>query len=119
MEPSSGAGKAGENPQIQQVQQFRKSAELFRSALEEYHETDPKNTQKLQEFKSVMDKAMRIMSETAQEACRSKKLQSAKKRLDKDYQKFHQDFESKDPVELNQDYQVLEKDIKNLEEHLQ
>jgi|GEM_PF-1913323 len=110
---------SGENtPRQQYINEFKKSATLFENALKEYQQTSPEDVKKRQEFKTVMDKALHVMSETAMETCRKGAQAKCEKKLEDDYQKFQTDYDSKNNEALEKDYQQLLKDIHDLKNSL-
>ncbi|HSW87115.1 MAG TPA: hypothetical protein VLG49_06420 [Rhabdochlamydiaceae bacterium] len=85
-------------------QEFARSVDLFQKSLQEYEKTE--EFHKKAKFKDVMDKALQIMNETAK-ACLSKKAQSEKTQLEKDYQNFIQHDNPETYDKLNEDIDHL------------
>lgn len=67
-------------------QEYKHGAQLFQKALEQYSKSD--NGYQQQEFMGVMDKAMRILNETAAELNR-KALLDQNAKIEKDYAAFN------------------------------
>lgn len=74
-------------------QEYQHSADLFKRALDQYNTAQ--NPYQKNEFKSVMDKAMEVLSETAQQLMRQELLKQ-NDQISKDYAAFqdHPDAET-------------------------
>ena len=68
-------------------QEYKHSVDLFQRALEQYQKSD--NQFQQAEFKSVMDKAMNILQETASELARDE-LAKQNNKIAQDYSDFQQ-----------------------------
>ena len=58
-------------------QEFKHAADLFQRSLDQYAKSD--NPYQKEEFKEVMDKAMRVLNETAQELMKNELLKQNEK----------------------------------------
>ena len=67
-------------------QEYKHGAQLFQKALQQYIKSD--NPYQQEEFHQVMDKAMRVLNETAGELNR-KALLDQNARIEKDYAAFN------------------------------
>lgn len=106
-------------PEKHQLEQFKKGAQLFEEALQEFQASDVKETEKRQKFKGLMQEAACVMSETAAEACKEKQsLQKAEKQLEKDFQDFHENFSKKYCEGLIKNCEALQKDIRHIQQEL-
>lgn len=86
-EASGAAGPLGPRERKMYEQEYKHGVDLFQRALTEYQ----KSTNQFQqaEFKSVMDKAMNVLNETASELAR-KELQKQNEKISQDYALFQQ-----------------------------
>lgn len=87
-EISSGGHPAPLSPREMKMyeQEYRHGAQLFQKALQQYVKSDSPYQQ--EEFHEVMDKAMRVMNETAKELNR-KALKEQNQKIEKDYVTFN------------------------------
>jgi hypothetical protein len=81
-------------------QEYRHGADLFQRALEQYNKAE--NPYQKNEFKSVMDKAMNVMNETAQALMRKELLQQNDK-ISQDYAAFQDHPDAQSQKELAKD----------------
>ena len=81
----SGVGPIGPREKKMYEQEYKHSADLFKRALDQYSKAD--NPYQQAEFKDVMDKAMQVLNETAQELMRQE-LQKQNDQIAKDYATF-------------------------------
>ena len=89
-------------------QEFQHAATLFQQALDSYSKSD--NPYQKEEFKEVMDKAMRVLNETAQELMR-KELMSQNQKIENDYASFQQDGSMGAQAKLDSDLEKAKKSI--------
>lgn len=89
-------------------QEFKHAATLFQQALDSYSKSD--NPYQKQEFKEVMDKAMRVLNETAQELMR-KELLNQNQKIASDYATYQQDESATAQAKLNSDLEKAKKTI--------
>ncbi len=90
-EISGAGGSIGPKERKMYEQEYKHSADLFKRALDQYNKAD--NPYQKNEFKQVMEKAMQVMNETAQELMR-KELLKQNEQIAQDYatfQKFPED----------------------------
>lgn len=88
-------------------QEYRHGAQLFQKALQSYVKSNNPYQQK--EFQEVMDKAMRVLDETAKELGRQV-LSEQNLKIQKDYQNFSQHAGDRAAFEkLNQDLDQAKK----------
>lgn len=105
----SGIGPLGPREQKMYEQEYKHSADLFKRALDQYNKSD--NMYQKAEFKDVMDKAMQVLNETANELMR-KELKKQNEQIAKDYatfQKFPKDPDTQD--KLSHDLDKAKKSI--------
>lgn len=105
----SGVSPLGPREKKMYEQEYKHSADLFKRALDQYAKSD--NMYQQAEFKSVMDKAMKVLNETASELMR-KELKKQNDQIAKDYatfQKFPQDPDTQ--AKLSQDLDKAKKSI--------
>jgi hypothetical protein len=81
----SNVGGIGPRERKMYEQEYRKSADLFQRALDQYKKSN--NMYQQGEFKDVMKKAMHIMNEAARALLR-KELQTETDRVSKDFATF-------------------------------
>lgn len=83
----SGVGPQGPSPHDKKMyeQEYKHGANLFDKALDQYEKSD--NSFQKAEFKDVMDKAMKVMNESAQGLIR-KDLEEQNQKIAKDYETF-------------------------------
>lgn len=89
--------------------EFARGVKLFEESLTEYQKTSDNESAKKAKFKDVMDKALKIMNESA----RGFLSESGKKeetKLEKDYQSF---LAQDNP----ENYKRLNSDIRNMKEY--
>ena len=90
-------------------QEYKHGAELFQKALQQYTQSD--NPYQQAEFQNVMDKAMRILNETAAELHRKSLLEQNNK-IAQDYTAFNDSPKDNRMVtELNRDLDQAKKSI--------
>lgn len=84
----SSSGNAPITPRERKMyeQEYKHGAQLFQKALQQYVESD--NPYQQEEFHQVMDKAMRVLNETAGELNRKSLLEQNQK-IEKDYAAFN------------------------------
>jgi hypothetical protein len=105
----SGVGPLGHNDKKMYEQEYKHSADLFKRALDQYNKAE--NPYQKNEFKEVMDKALQVMNETANELMR-KELLKQNDQIAKDYanfQKFPGDEDTQD--KLNSDLDKAKRSI--------
>ena len=83
----SRSGPSGPSPHDKKMyeQEYKHGADLFDKALDQYEKSD--NSFQKAEFKDVMDKAMRVMNDSAQGLIR-KDLEEQNQKIAKDYETF-------------------------------
>ncbi len=86
--------------------EFKRGAELFRKALEDYDKSSIP-AQK-EQFKKVMDEALTVMNQTAKVVCNDGKKRAQEKKIEEDYKTF-----IKDPNKSH--FDLLHKDIESIE----
>ncbi len=89
-------------------QEFKHAATLFQQALDSYAKSD--NPYQKQEFKEVMDKAMRVLNETAQELTR-KELLNQNVKIANDYATYQQDSSTSAQAKLQSDLEKAKKSV--------
>jgi len=105
----SGVGPLNPNDKKMYEQEYKHSADLFQRALDQYKKSDDPYQQA--EFKDVMDRAMQVLNETAQELMR-KELQKQNAQIAKDYATFQKYPGDEDTLEkLNQDLDQAKKSV--------
>lgn len=105
----SGVGPIGPRERKMYEQEYKHSADLFKRALEQYGKAE--NPYQQNEFKDVMDKAMQVLNETAQELMRQE-LQKQNSQIAKDYANFQQSPKDPDTInKLNRDLDKAKKSI--------
>ncbi len=104
MSEINNVGPSPENPPSYRME-FQEGVKLFKDSLQEYSKSS--ETHQKVEFKKVMEKALKIMNQSAKAAL-SESVQTKEKKLEDDYHSF-----------LNNDSDEtrakLEKDISDLE----
>lgn len=83
---SGGPGPITPREKKMYEQEYKHGAQLFQKALQQYAKSD--NPYQQAEFQGVMDKAMRILNETAAELNR-KALLDQNAKIEKDYASFN------------------------------
>src|SRR5581483_3391078 len=99
------------SPELQATyrNEFARGIKLFEESLTAYENTPPDEVIKKAKFKDVMDKALKIMNESAR-GFLSESGKSEESKLEKDYQAFLAN-DNKDS------YNKLNKDIRHLKEY--
>lgn len=110
-EISSSGAPAPITPREQKMyeQEYKHGAQLFQKALQQYVKSD--NPYQQDEFQKVMDKALKVLNETAAELNR-KALSDQNSKIQKDYAAFNDkpdDFAAFD--KLNQDLDQAKKSV--------
>ncbi len=109
MSDVSGAGSIDPRDRKMYEQEYKHGADLFKRALDQY--TKSENPYQQAQFKDVMDKALRVLNETASELMR-KELQSNNDTIAKDYAAFQRYPNDPNTVEkLNKDLDKAKKSI--------
>jgi hypothetical protein len=111
MSKIQGQDGGGVNPSDRKLYelQYAQGAELFQKALEHYTQSD--NPYQKEEFRQVMEKAMNILNETAQEL-KARSLAEQNKQIAQDYATFSKYPESPQAIEsLNGDLERAKKSI--------
>lgn len=109
MSDVSGAGPLGPREKKMYEQEYKHGADLFKRALDQY--TKSENPYQQAEFKSVMDKAMTVLNQTASELMR-KELKAQNDAIAKDYATFQEFPKDPDTLEkLNSDLDKAKKSI--------
>lgn len=105
----SGSGPLSPRDIKMYEQEYKHSADLFKRALDQYSKSEDPYQQA--EFKDVMDRAMQILNETAQELMR-KELQKQNDVIAKDYSNFQKFPGNEDTInKLNEDLEKAKKSI--------
>lgn len=108
---SGGDSSAPITPREQKMyeQEYKHGAQLFQKALQSYVKSD--NPYQQEEFSQVMDKAMRVLNETAQ-ALNKKALLDQNKDIEKDFAAFNNKPSEQAAFEkLNHDLDQAKKSI--------
>lgn len=105
----SGVGPLNPHDRKMYEQEYKQSADLFKRALDQYTKSD--NPFQQAQFKDVMDKAMQVMQETANELLR-KELVKQNEQISKDYDNFQQYPGDEDTIEkLQRDLDKAKKSL--------
>ncbi len=103
------SGPLGPREKKMYEQEYKHGADLFKRALDQYTKSD--NSYQQAEFKDVMDKAMQVLSETANQLMRSE-LQKQNEQIAKDYATFQKYPGDEDTIDkLNRDLDKAKKSI--------
>jgi hypothetical protein len=89
-------------------QEFKHAADLFQRSLNEYAASD--NPYQKEEFKEVMNKAMRVLNETAQELTR-KELLKQNQAIEQDWANYQQDGTITSKDKLNSDLEKAKREF--------
>jgi uncharacterized protein with ATP-grasp and redox domains len=105
---TGGSGPISPRDKKMYEQEFKHAADLFQRSLSEYSKSD--NPYQKEEFKEVMDKAMRVLNETAQELTR-KELLKQNQKIEQDWAAYQQDGSVSSQEKLNSDLEKAKKTI--------
>lgn len=89
-------------------QEYKHSADLFKRALEQYN--GAQNEYQKDQFKSVMDKAMQVLNETAQALTRQELLKQ-NDQISKDYAAFQDHPDKQAQQKLSKDLERAKKTL--------
>lgn len=87
-------------------QEYKHGADLFQRALEQYAKSD--NPYQKEEFKQVMDKALRVLNETAREL-KQQKLLNQNDKISQDYLAYQDQLSAEAKDKLDQDLERAKK----------
>lgn len=105
----SGVGPLNPRDKKMYEQEYKHGADLFKRALDQY--TKSTNPFQQGEFKGVMDKAMTVLNETANQLMR-KELQKQNEQIEKDYATFQKYPGDEDTIhKLTKDLDKAKKSI--------
>lgn len=109
MSDVSGSGPIDPREKKMYEQEYKHGADLFKRALDQY--TKSENPYQQAQFKDVMDKALKVLNETASELMR-KELQTNNDAIAKDYATFQKYPADPNTVDkLNKDLDKAKKSI--------
>lgn len=100
MSGESGIGPLSPQDRSAYEKEYRQGLDLFKRALDDY--SHAKNMFQKAEFKEVMEKAMRVLNETATELHRNELL-AQNETISKDFSSFDQEDNSTNIAQLKKD----------------
>lgn len=108
IEKGGGVGPVG--PQDKKVfeQEYKHGADLFQRALQQYAKS--KDLNQKEEFKEVMDKAMRVLNETAKELKERERMRQSQQ-IEEDYKAYQANPSPEAQKKLNADLDQAKRNL--------